>query len=474
MINSLLNKTVAILGLARSGMAAARELKQRGVHVIAWDEKDDLRRQAAELGALVQNLAETDFSDVEFLILSPGIPHTHPAPHPAADKAKKAGVKIISDIELFMSTYRDAKYIGITGTNGKSTTSALIHHILKENGVPTEIGGNFGIPVFDLPILGAGGYYVFEISSYQIETTPSLDLDTAILLNITPDHLERHGGIEGYVAAKKAIFRRARKKNYANIIAIDDEYTKKIFRELGKEALPPAKNIPISFNRKIEGGYWMGPKNILVDNTNAAPKEAMDLKELENLKGRHNWQNVAAAFAAARQAGIASTKIVAAIKSFKTLEHRVETVGIFAGVEFVNDSKATNAESVKFTLQAMDEVYWIAGGQAKEGGIDILKPDFKRGNVKRAFLTGECEKQFYADMKNDIKTYKCRRLEKAVIRAFKYAVKDLKKGKVKKPVILLSPAAASFDHYKSYEERGEHFKKIFADITLKYKKKMDR
>lgn len=471
MINSLLNKTVAILGLARSGMAAARELRLRGVHVVAWDAKEEPRRQAAQMGVAVQDLLTVDFSRVEFLVISPGIAHTHPAPHPVADKAARAGVKIISDMELFMSTYRDAKYIGVTGTNGKSTTTALIHHILKENGLRAEIGGNFGIPVFDLPILGEGGYYVFEISSYQLETTPSLDLDAAVLLNITPDHLARHGGMDGYVAAKKLIFRRALKKNYANIVAVDDEYTRKIFRELEKEAKHGVKNIPVSCERRAEGGYWANSRGMLIDNAKGEARELLNLKELENLRGRHNWQNIAAAFAAARHAGLAATKIAAAVKSFKTLEHRIENVGTFAGVEFINDSKATNAESAKFAIQSMDDVYWIAGGRAKEGGIDILKPDLARGNIKRAFLIGECEKQFYNEIKAGIKSYKCHRLEKAVHKAFKCAIKDLKKGKVKKPAILLSPATASFDQYKSYEERGAHFKEIYAKIVQKYKKK---
>jgi UDP-N-acetylmuramoylalanine--D-glutamate ligase len=471
MINSLLNKTVAVLGLARSGMSVVRELKQRGVHVVAWDMKDDLRHQAMLLGATVQDLMTLDFSAVEFLVISPGIPHTHPDPHPVAEKAKKAGTMIVSDLELFVSTYRDAKYIGVTGTNGKSTTAALIHHILKENGIKAEIGGNFGIPAFDMPVLGADGCYVLELSSYQLELTPSLDLDVAVLSNITPDHLARHGGMDGYVAAKKLIFHRASKKNYANVVAVDDEYTRGIFRELEKTSPSGAKNIPVSLDHKVDG-YYANSKGRLIDNTKGEAKEAMDLNGLENLKGRHNWQNVAAAFAATRYAGIAPTKIAAAIRSFKNLEHRIENVGTFAGVTFINDSKATNAESVKFALQAMNDVYWILGGRPKESGIDILKPDLKRGNIKRAFAIGECEKRFYADVKNDIKAYKCHRLDKAVKKAFKLAHRDLRKGKVERPIILLSPATASFDQYKSYEERGAHFKKLFAEIVAKYRKKL--
>ncbi|MDR2099071.1 MAG: UDP-N-acetylmuramoyl-L-alanine--D-glutamate ligase [Rickettsiales bacterium] len=471
MINGLLNKTVAVFGLGRTGMAVVRELKQRGVHIIAWDAKEELRREAMALGAAAQDLMTLDFSSVELLVISPGIAHTHPAPHPVAEAAKKAGVKIVSDIELFVSTYREAKYIGITGTNGKSTTTALIHHILKSNGVPAEIGGNFGIPVFDLPRMAGDGYYVLELSSYQLELTPSLDLDIAVLLNITPDHLSRHNGMEGYIAAKKLVFRRARKKNATNVVAVDDENTRKIFRELSKDSPAGVKNISVSYERKAEGGYYANAKGILFDNTGAEAREILDLRQLDGLKGKHNRQNVAAAFAACRSAGIAQTKIAAALKSFRTLDHRMQTIGKFAGVTFINDSKATNAESVKHALDSMDDIYWILGGRPKEGGIDILRPQLARGNIKRAFAIGECEKQFYAATKKDIPSYRCGRLDKAVMKAFKYALKDMKKGKAAAPAILLSPATASFDQYKSFEERGEHFARIFEDIKKKYRDK---
>ena len=208
MINHLLNKTVAILGLGKSGMSVARELKKRGVYVIAWDDNKILQEKAIEQQIYVKDLRTINFTDVEFLIISPGIPHTYPKPHEIVGMTKEKNVKIISDIELFINTYTKANYIGITGTNGKSTTTALIYHILKENNIPCEIGGNFGIPVFDLKELDNNGYYVFEMSSYQLEITPSLNFDISILLNITPDHLSRHNGMDGYINAKKRIFNR--------------------------------------------------------------------------------------------------------------------------------------------------------------------------------------------------------------------------------------------------------------------------
>lgn len=471
MINNLLNKTVAILGLGKTGMAVARELKLRGVHVIAWDDKEALRKEALNLQVSIQDLRLVDFSKVELLVISPGIAHTYPAPHPVAQLAKDNGVRIVSDIELFVSTYNNAKYIGITGTNGKSTTTALTYHILKENNIPCAIGGNFGIPVFDLPILDENGYYIFEMSSYQIELSPSIDFDIAVLLNITPDHLSRHNGMDGYVNVKKQIFNRYSKKNCVNVVAVDDAYTKKIFKELLIEQ-PKAKNIPVSYQRKIENGYYVSSAGVLIDNTKGEKKEIFDLTSLANLRGKHNWQNIATVFAVAKKVGLSNSQIINSIKSFKTLEHRIEEVGVFAGVQFIDDSKATNAESVKYAIDSMNDIYWILGGRKKEGGISLLEPQLGDGKIKRAFVIGECEKEFYNITKKSVKSYRCHKLDKAVIKAFKLAIKDLKKGKVEKPVILLSPATASFDQYKSFEDRGNHFKQLFMEIKNKYGKKL--
>ncbi len=472
MINNLLNKTVAILGLGKTGMAVARELKQRGIHVIGWDDKESLRKEAESLQVTIQDLKLVDFSKVDILLISPGIPHTYPAPHPVAQLAKDNGIKIISDIELFVSTYTEAKYIGITGTNGKSTTTALIYHILKDNNIPCAIGGNFGIPVFDLPILDKNGYYIFEMSSYQIELSPSIDFDIAVLLNITPDHLSRHNGMNGYVNVKKQIFNRYSKKKCINVVAVDDNYTKKIFKELLNKQ-PNAKNTPVSYQRKIDNGYYVSENGVLIDNTKGEDKNIFDLSSLTNLRGKHNWQNIAVAFEVAKQVGLSNSQIIKSIKSFKTLEHRIEEVGVFAGVHFIDDSKATNAESVKYAIDSMKDIYWILGGRQKEGGISLLEPQLGDGRIKAAFSIGECEKEFYNSTKKSIPlSYRCHKLDKAVFKAFKLAIKDLKKGNVEKPIILLSPAAASFDQYKSFEERGNHFKQLFDKIKNKYGKKL--
>ncbi|MDR1009280.1 MAG: UDP-N-acetylmuramoyl-L-alanine--D-glutamate ligase [Rickettsiales bacterium] len=465
MINNLLNKTIAILGLGKSGMSVLKALKQRGVHVIAWDDKEELRREAAATGARVADLRLENFGGIEYLVISPGIAHTYPEPHPVAAKAKAAGTPIIDDLELFVSTYTDANYIGITGTNGKSTTVALIYHILKENGISAEIGGNFGVPVFDLPELGADGWYVLELSSYQIELTPSLDLDIAALLNITPDHLARHNGMQGYIAVKKQIFRRKTKAEGTNIVATDDANTRKIYKELLASSPKKIKNIAVSSHSHTDGIH-VSAKGMLIEKD----REIADLKQLENLRGRHNWQNIATAFAATRAAGLPAGKIVKAIASFKPLDHRQQYIGNFAGITFINDSKATDAEAVLPALETFREIYWIIGGRAKEGGIKSLLPIVPK-RVSRAFAIGECEKQFYGDVKSLVPSKRCGRLDKAVMKAFKYALKDLKKGKVKNPVILLSPATASWDQYKCFEDRGLHFAQIFEKIKEKYKNK---
>ena len=453
MLDKLLGKNVFVLGLGRSGMSALRELKKHGVHVVAWDELQELRGKAVGLGAQIMTPEEFDFRAAAFLLISPSISHKHNA----YALAFKAGVPVISDIELFVESHREGRYIGITGTNGKSTTTALVHHILLENNVPTAIGGNFGVAVFDMPPLPKGGWYVLELSSYQLELVPSLDLDIAAFLNITSDHMEHHGSMQAYVDAKLNIFRRARKKRYTNVIAVDDDYTKKIYKELCKDSA--AKNIPVSFDHKTSG-LWVNAKGVLMDDG----RELLDTTKLENLRGKHNRQNIVVAFATARAAGISDKGIINAISTFKTLDHRMQKVGELDGVTFINDSKATNADSAYWALTSFDEIYWIIGGRAKEGGITSLAPLFKEGRIKKAFVIGECSRDFYKTTRRDIDTYRCGKLDKAVAKAFKLAVKDIKKGRAVKPVILLSPATASFDQYKCFEERGEHFKRLFAEL----------
>ena len=464
-INNLVNKTVAILGLGKSGMSAARELKKRGVYVVAWDSKPDLQEEAKKFDIKVQNLETINFKDIDVLVISPSITHTFPKPHPVVTLAKEHNVPVISDIEIFINTYNDANYIGITGTNGKSTTTALIYHILKENNIPCAIGGNFGIPVFDLPQLDKNGYYVLEMSSYQLEITPSLDFDISILLNITPDHLEHHGGMQGYINAKKLIFNHKSKKNFTNIVAVDDQHTKNIFNELKKEN--NGNNISVSFANNPNTNYYVSDRN-LIDNTNNKNEIILDLTTLNNLKGKHNWQNILCAFACVKNIISNNNKIINAIKTYTPLEHRIETIGEINGITFINDSKATNAESVIHAISSLKDIYWIIGGRKKEGGISILLPEIPKGNIKKVFTIGECEDEFYDQTKNLVDSYKCNKLENATTKAFELALKDLKENPNLKPIILLSPATASWDQYSSFEARGHHFKEIFKNLQTKY------
>ncbi|MCL2439406.1 MAG: UDP-N-acetylmuramoyl-L-alanine--D-glutamate ligase [Alphaproteobacteria bacterium] len=464
MLNTLLNKTIAILGLGKSGMSTLKTLKQHGVHIIAYDTDEVLRKEAAAIGASIVDLSNHDFTDVDYFLISPGIPHTFPKPHPAAERARLSGTPIISDLDIFVAAHSDYKYVGITGTNGKTTTTALVHHILKEAGVPAALGGNIGIPVFDMPILPAGGIYVLELSSYQLELTPSLDLDIAALLNITPDHLDRHGGMEGYIAAKKRIFNRATKTAGTNIVAIDDTPTKRIFAEL-ENNMPRFKNLSVSTKSKT-ADYYVSPKGILF----IKDKETSDLSQFENLKGRHNWQNMGVAWAITSALGVSNSIIAKAISSFENLAHRQQLIGTINGIDFVNDSKATDAEAVLPALETFGDIYWIAGGRMKEGGIKSILPTIAK-KVKRAFLIGECAREFHGDIKKLVKSKRCDKLDKAFKKALKYAEKDLKKGKVAKPVILLSPATSSFDQYKDFEARGAHFIQLFDEAKAKAEKK---
>ncbi len=468
-INDLKGKVVAILGLGKSGMSAAKALKKNNISVIAFDSKIELQEQAKNLGVKIQDLETVDFSTIDILVISPSIPHTFPKPHPVVKLAKKHNVPVISDIELFINTYKDANYIGITGTNGKSTTTALIYHILKENNIPCEIGGNFGIPVFDLSALDNDGYYVLEMSSYQLEITPSLDFDFSILLNITPDHLDHHGGMDGYIAAKKLIFNHKTKNNFTNIIAVDDKYTQKIFDELKKQN--DSNNISVSFSNNPDADYYISNGN-LIDNTDNKNEIFMNLSNLDNLKGIHNWQNILCSIACVKKIIPDTNKIIAAIKTYKPLEHRIETVGKINGITFINDSKATNAESVIHAISSLKDIYFIIGGRKKEGGISILLPEISKGNIKKIFTIGESEDEFYNDTKDLVDTYKCHNLEIATTKAFELAIEDLKNNSDLKPIILLSPATASFDQYSSFEERGKHFKQIFKNLQEKYNKKL--
>ena len=430
---------IAVLGLARSGLAAAAACRRGGARVLAWDDQAEARDRAAERGIAIVPLDAASLAGCRALIISPGIPHRHPAPHPAAAAARALGLPIIGDHELLARTCPEAFAIGVTGTNGKSTTTALIAHILKAAGRRIEAGGNLGTPVLDLEPLGGDGIYVLEMSSYQLELTPSLTFDVAVLLNISPDHLVRHGGMDGYVAAKRNIFR----GGPVAVIGQDDAICRAM-----------AATVPISGDTAQPEGVHVADGQLYERGVHVA-----DLRAVASLPGVHNGQNAAAAFAACRAAGLGARAIAEALQSYPGLPHRQELIAVINGVKFVNDSKATNAQAAAKALVCYASVYWIAGGQAKEGGLDGLGKALMP--VRHAFLIGEAAAGFASQLAGRVPTVICGTLDVALAKAFAMAVND----NAPDPVVLLSPAAASFDQYQNFEARGEAFRALVGGVA---------
>ncbi|HXP98042.1 MAG TPA: UDP-N-acetylmuramoyl-L-alanine--D-glutamate ligase, partial [Telmatospirillum sp.] len=391
----------------------------------------------------------------QLMVWSPGIPHTHPRPHPIAERARKLGVPLVCDIELLSMASPAARYVGITGTNGKSTTTTLVGHIFAANGNVTAIGGNLGTPALDLPPLDSEGTYVLELSSYQIELLDRAGVDIALLLNLTPDHLSRHGSMAGYVAAKAGLFERLRPGGVA-IISLDDAYCRAIHDDLRQTK--GAFTIPISVERPAAGGI-SAVDGMLVDDCDGLALPVIDLTTLPRLPGRHNWQNACAAYAVARAAGIGTTTICNALRSYPGLAHRQELIATIDGIAYVNDSKATNADAVEKALTCYDSIYWILGGQAKEGGITSLVPHFSR--IAKAFLIGEASAEFAATLNGKVDYELCQTLDVALAHARANA--DGKAG----AVVLLSPACASWDQFTSFEHRGDVFRQLVAALPGK-------
>jgi len=448
-LSAFKGKRFAVMGLGLSGLVTSEALCTGGAEVLAWDDSENRRSEAEARGVPIVSLEDANWVDVEALILSPGIPHTHPEPNPVALCAKEAGVDIIGDIELLIRARPEACYIGITGTNGKSTTTALIGHILTKAGRLCAVGGNLGLPALSLEALGTDGIYVLEMSSYQLELTPSARFDVAVLLNISPDHLDRHGGMDGYIAAKNRIFSQQKESGVA-IVGLDDDDALGLFDRL--IARRPSSVVPISAERKVVGGvYSNGP--ILIDARGDTPCEIRSLVDIETLRGSHNAQNAAAAYAAARAVGVSSEVAAAALKTYPGLPHRQQLTAVIDGVRYVNDSKATNPEAAAKALSSYEEIFWIAGGRAKESSLEALFPYLPR--VRRAFLIGEAAERFADQLLGRAETEYCGNLEHAVYAAGKAAAG-------KDAVVLLSPACASFDQFANFEERGKMFCRLAA------------
>jgi len=448
-------RTVAVMGLGRSGVAAALALAASGAEVWAWDDDAATRRRAEAESVPLVDLMSCDWRAPKILVLSPGIPFHFPAPHPVAALARSAGCEILGDIELLGRAKGAARLCGVTGTNGKSTTTALIGHILTQAGVSAQVGGNLGPPALALAPLGGDGTYVLEVSSFQLDLTDTVAFDVAVLLNITPDHLYRHGGLEGYVAAKRRIFRNQVASQTA-VVGVDDELSRRVFEEMKAAGGP--RVVPVSAERRVEGGAF-AVEGVLHDALEGPDAAILNLAAAPRLPGVHNWQNAAAAYAAVRALGVPREAAVAGIGTFPGLAHRQELVAVVDGVRYVNDSKATNADATAKALACYRDIYWIAGGQPKEGGIRSLEPWF--GNIAHAFLIGDAEAEFAETLEGRVPYTRCGDLAAAVAKAAAMARADRRPA----PVVLLSPACASFDQWANFEARGDAFKKLVADLS---------
>ena len=457
------NKTFGVFGLGKAGTAAIKTLLLNGVTVYAWDDSEKSRQVFALDAATAKHgkfgmepIENWPWREMTGVILSPGVPLTHPAPHPVVNMARDAKVQILGEVDVLYQACPEATYIGITGTNGKSTTTALTGHIFLHAGKHVQVGANFGIPSLSLSAMDEKGYYVLEMSSYQLDLCRHVFFDAAVLLNITPDHIDRHGDMNGYRKAKMKIFERQRENDLA-LIALDDGCCRDAYIELVRERRSNLRAISVT-QKKQGPGIFVDEQGILSDHWDNQVVR-YDLKSLPGLKGRHNWQNVAAAYGLARNFGIAPQTIMEAVHSFPGLAHRLEQIVTMNGITFYNDSKATNADATQRALEPFDQIYWILGGRPKEGGIEALAPYFPK--IVHAFLIGEAEEEFARTLQGHVPYTRCGTLEIATQRAATLAFTDMRQG----AAVVLSPACASFDQWRSFEERGDAFRKYVRQLA---------
>jgi UDP-N-acetylmuramoylalanine--D-glutamate ligase len=422
-------KHYAVYGLARSGIATVEALLASDARVTAWDSKEDARRQAPA-GIVIANLDEADLAQFDSLVVTPGLPLNR---HPIAERARAAGVEIIGDIELFARARGELpphKVVGITGTNGKSTTTALIHHILQTARVPSLMGGNIGLPILAQDPLPEGGVYVLELSSYQLDLTQSLDCDVAVLLNITPDHLDRYESFEAYAASKGRLFdMQGRGEHVPGHLAV-----------VGVAAIT------------VQGAVPNTPRLVITDDVYSS---VSDFREEDQgnwpaLQGPHNLENAAAAIAVCQHLGLGYEEIEQGLRAYPGLPHRMEPVREKGGVTFVNDSKATNPTATAPALAAFERIRWICGGQAKTDNLDECAPHF--GHVRSAYTIGEAADLFERLLSRHIAVKNCGKLDVAV----REAAADARAG----DTVLLSPACASFDQFRDFEDRGDQFRAL--------------
>lgn len=438
-----------VMGLGRSGRAAARALTAGGATALCWDDVAEAREAAT--GCQLADLYHTDLSGLAGIIWSPGVPHTLPRAHALAEKARAAGIPLLCDIELLARAEAGKRLVGVTGTNGKSTTTALIAHILQAAGIDARAGGNIGEAALALAPVGADGVYVLELSSYQLELLDRARFDVAILLNISRDHIDRHGDMAGYARAKRRIFEGGADLSPPGtaIIGLDDGWSRRIYSEIAGMGRQPV--IGLSVERQVPDAI-LALDGKLIDSAGGQMVELFDMKGAPALPGRHNWQNAAAAFAACRALGVPAEKIAAGLAGFPGLAHRQQLVRRIGKVAYVNDSKATNAVSAAKALACYDSIYWILGGKPKEGGLDGLESLL--GPVRHAFLIGEAEAQFANWLEGRVPHTLCGAMAEAVKLAHARAQAEAGSSGA---TVLLSPACASFDQYPNFEARGADF-----------------
>lgn len=453
-VASFAGKRVAVFGLGGSGRATAAALAAGGAKVAAWDDNGEAVTEAEAAGIPVADLRIADWKSFVALVLAPGVPLTHPEPNWVVRKAQEAGVEIIGDIELFCRERRrnvpTAPFVAVTGTNGKSTTTALIAHILAEAGRDVQLGGNIGTAILSLDPPRVGRYHVVECSSFQIDLAPSINPTIGVLLNVTADHLDRHGTIERYAAIKERVAVAAA----TAVIAVDDDWCQAIADKLDQQGRRP---IRVSARRPLASGVYADGTQLFVADDGAQTPFA-NLAGIGALRGVHNAQNAAAAVATARKLGLDQATIVAGLRSFPGLPHRMEEVGRRSRVLFINDSKATNADAAAKALASFQRIYWISGGRAKEGGIAGLADYFPR--IAKAYLIGEAAPAFAETLSGKVPLEVSGTLAKAVASASRDASIDT----AAESVVLLSPACASYDQFQNFERRGDAFRALVRSL----------
>jgi UDP-N-acetylmuramoylalanine--D-glutamate ligase len=452
-VTTFAGKKVAVFGLGGSGLASASALAAGGADVVGYDDNEQSIAKAKAAGIATADLCTLDWSKLAALVLAPGVPLTHPEPHWTVKRARETGVEIIGDIELFCRERRRiaprAPFVAITGTNGKSTTTALVAHLAASAGMDAQLGGNIGTAILSLAPLRDDRVYVIECSSYQIDLAPSLDPSVGILINLSEDHLERHGTMDHYAAVKSRLVAGVPQRGTA-IVGVDDEWCRYIADRLEQSGKTVMR---ISVRGSVGNGIYVDGRRIM-RAANGKISPIAEIGGIGSLRGLHNAQNAACTAAAALALGISPAAIEPGLRSFPGLAHRMEEVGRRGAVLFVNDSKATNADSAAQALVCFSDIFWIAGGKPKTGGIEPLREFFPR--VRKAYLIGEAADEFAATLGNAVPHEITGSLDRAVAAA----ARDAENSTAAEPVVLLSPACASFDQYRNFEVRGDAFRAL--------------